>query len=63
MSRVVCGAHWQSDVNAGFLVGSAVAAQLHNSRELRELLRDAQAEVAALLTTLQIPAWKSEQQP
>ncbi|MDR2668761.1 MAG: phosphatase PAP2 family protein [Desulfovibrio sp.] len=48
MSRVVCGVHWQSDVDAGFLVGSAVAAQLHNSREFQELLRNAQAEVAAL---------------
>jgi acid phosphatase (class A) len=52
ISRVVCGVHWQSDVNAGFLVGSAVAAQLHNSREFRELLYNAQAEAAALQNTL-----------
>jgi acid phosphatase (class A) len=51
MSRVVCGVHWQSDVDAGFLVGSAVAAQLHNSREFQELLRNAQIEVAALRST------------
>jgi acid phosphatase (class A) len=48
MSRVVCGVHWQSDVEAGFLVGSAVAAHLHNSREFRELLQNAKAEAAAL---------------
>jgi acid phosphatase (class A) len=51
LSRVVCGVHWQSDVDAGFLVGGAVAAQLHNSGEFRDLLRNAQAEVAALQHT------------
>jgi acid phosphatase (class A) len=28
-SRVICGAHWQSDVNAGRLVGSAAVAKQH----------------------------------
>ena len=44
MSRVVCGVHWQSDVDAGFLVGSAVVAYLHNVPEFQRLLRLAKAE-------------------
>jgi hypothetical protein len=31
--RVITGYHWQSDVEAGRLVGSAVYARLHNSEE------------------------------
>lgn len=31
--RVITGYHWQSDVDAGRLVGSAVYARLHNSEE------------------------------
>lgn len=31
--RVITGYHWQSDVEAGRLVGSAVYARLHNSKE------------------------------
>ncbi|MDR2056073.1 MAG: phosphatase PAP2 family protein [Desulfovibrio sp.] len=48
MSRVVCGVHWQSDVDAGFLVGSAVVAYLHNVHEFQKLLQSAKAEVASL---------------
>jgi acid phosphatase (class A) len=44
MSRAICGAHWQSDVDAGFLVGSAVVAYLHNVPEFQRLLRLAKAE-------------------
>jgi acid phosphatase (class A) len=32
-SRVVCGVHWQSDVDAARLVGAAVYARLHGNRE------------------------------
>jgi acid phosphatase (class A) len=48
-SRVVCGVHWQSDVDAGRMVGAAVAAQLHNSPELHELFVKAEKELEALL--------------
>lgn len=46
-SRAVCGVHWQSDVDAGRLVGSAVVAQLHGNAEFNEQLALARAEVAA----------------
>ena len=46
-SRVVCGVHWQSDVNAGQLVASAVVAQLHANRDFEDQLALARKEVAA----------------
>jgi len=46
-SRVVCGVHWQSDVDAGRLVGSAVFAQLHANAEFNDQLALARKEVAA----------------
>jgi acid phosphatase (class A) len=46
-SRVVCGVHWQSDVNAGRLVASAVVAQLHANAEFEAQLGEARKEVAA----------------
>jgi membrane-associated phospholipid phosphatase len=30
-SRVICGYHWQSDVDAARIVGSAVVATLHTN--------------------------------
>jgi acid phosphatase (class A) len=46
-SRVVCGVHWQSDVNAGRLVAAAVVAQLHTNADFMAQLREAQKEVVA----------------
>lgn len=46
-SRVVCGVHWQSDVNAGRVVGAAVVAQLHTSPEFRAQFEAAQKELMA----------------
>lgn len=46
-SRVICGYHWQSDVNAGRLVGAAVVAQLHANPVFMSELVLAQQEVAA----------------
>jgi acid phosphatase (class A) len=43
-SRVICGVHWQSDVDAGRLVGAAVVAQLHNSAAFMALLAEAKKE-------------------
>ena len=43
-SRVIVGAHWQSDVNAGRVVGGACYARLHNSPEFMQQMADAQAE-------------------
>ena len=35
-SRVIVGAHWQSDVDAGRLAGSAAVLALHNNAEFLE---------------------------
>lgn len=45
-SRVICGFHWQSDVDAGRLVASATVAQLHNDDEFTALLAKAKGEIA-----------------
>lgn len=47
-SRVICGAHFQSDVDAGRLVGSAVVAQLHANKEFQKQLAKAKKEFAKL---------------
>jgi acid phosphatase (class A) len=46
-SRVVCGVHWQSDVNAGRLVAAAVVAQLHANPDFVAQLGEAKKEVVA----------------
>jgi acid phosphatase (class A) len=43
-SRVVCGVHWQSDVDAGRVLAGAVVAQLHNSPAFMALLAKAKEE-------------------
>ena len=45
-SRVVCGYHWQSDVDAGREVGAAVVARLHANETFRAQVALARAEVA-----------------
>lgn len=42
--RVYCGAHWQSDVDAGRLVGAAVFAELQDNTEYLEQLAAARQE-------------------
>jgi len=49
-SRVVCGAHWQSDVEAGRLMGAAVVAALHANAEFTEALSKAKKESETLNT-------------
>jgi len=46
-SRVVCGVHWQSDVDAGRLVASAVVAQLHTNADFNAQLGEAKKEYQA----------------
>ena len=45
-SRVICGVHWQSDVDAGRIMGAAVAARLHANPEFQSQLQAAAKEVA-----------------
>lgn len=47
-SRVICGYHWQSDVDAARVVGSAVVATLHTSPEFIAQLAKAKQEFAQL---------------
>jgi acid phosphatase (class A) len=44
-SRVICGVHWQSDVEAGRLVGAAAVARLHADPVFRAQLAAAKAEI------------------
>lgn len=47
-SRVICGYHWQSDVDAARVVASAVVATLHTKPAFQEQLAKAKAEFKAL---------------
>ena len=44
-SRVVCGVHWQSDVDAGRVVGAAAVARQHADATFQAQLRAAAAEI------------------
>jgi len=46
-SRVVCGVHWQSDVDMGRLVGAAAVARLQSDATFRAQSGRAKAEIAA----------------
>ncbi|WP_238475360.1 acid phosphatase [Sphingomonas cavernae] len=50
-SRVVCDAHWQSDVDAGRVIAAATVARLHGDAAFRADLDAARAEVAAARQT------------
>jgi acid phosphatase (class A) len=45
-SRAVCGVHWQSDVDAGRVIGSAAVARLHSNATFRAQLAAAAKEIA-----------------
>jgi len=47
-SRVICGAHWQSDVDAGRVVGAAAVAKLHTIAAFQRELSAAKEEIAKL---------------
>jgi acid phosphatase (class A) len=44
-SRVICGLHWQSDVDAGRIIGSAVVARQHADEEFRAAMQHAAKEL------------------
>jgi acid phosphatase (class A) len=44
-SRVICGVHWQSDVNAGRVMGAGVVARLHDDATFRADFEAARAEL------------------
>jgi len=46
-SRVVCNVHWLSDTEAGAMMGSTVAARLHDEPAFRADLEAARAEIAS----------------
>lgn len=48
-SRVICGVHYQSDVDAGRVVASAVVARLHADKEFMAQLEKAKKEFARLV--------------
>lgn len=47
-SRVIVGAHWQSDVDMGRIVSAAAVARLHADQGFSEQLTRAKAELASL---------------
>ena len=47
-SRVICGYHWQSDVDAARLISAAVVARLHAEPAFQEQLAKAKKEFAKL---------------
>ncbi|MBQ7690291.1 MAG: phosphatase PAP2 family protein [Muribaculaceae bacterium] len=54
-SRVIVGAHWQSDVDASRMIGSATYARLRTSPRFVEEMAAAQAEYARLTGTAAAP--------
>jgi acid phosphatase (class A) len=47
-SRVICGAHWQTDVDSGRLMGASVVAALHANSEFSNVLSEAKKEFSML---------------
>ncbi len=47
-SRVICGYHWQSDVDAGYIVAAGVVARLHADDGFAQQLAKAKEEFRAL---------------
>lgn len=47
-SRVIVGAHWQSDVNAGYVAAAAAYAKLQTSPRFMEQLAKARKEFEAI---------------
>ncbi|GAN63036.1 acid phosphatase precursor [Acetobacter indonesiensis NRIC 0313] len=54
-SRIVCGVHWESDVQSGYLVGAGEVAAMHGNPAFRADLDAARAELQALRNTAPKP--------
>lgn len=48
-NRVICGIHWQSDVDAGRFIASYLLSRLHADPKFRERLARARVEIQSLL--------------
>ena len=62
-SRIIVGAHWQSDVNAARLAAAAAYARLHTSERFLEQMRLARQEFrikAGLATIVEMKAYQKE---
>ena len=62
-SRVIVGAHWQSDVDAGRLAAAAAYSRMHTSERFLEQMRLARQEFrikAGLATIIEMKAYKKE---
>ncbi len=46
-SRIICGAHWPSDVQAGYIVGSSVFSALNANDQFRQLIVQAKKEISS----------------
>lgn len=44
-SRVICGAHWQSDVNAGRIIGAEVVSRMQTDKQYQQDFKKAKAEI------------------
>ena len=47
-SRLIVGAHWRSDVEAGRLMAGAIVARLHAHKEFLDQLEKAKKEFATI---------------
>jgi acid phosphatase (class A) len=55
-SRAICGAHWQSDIEAGRLIGAATVARLHADSVFKAQLEAARTEIAKARARGLVPA-------
>lgn len=58
-SRIVCGVHWESDVQEGYLVGAAEIATMHGDAAFRADMEAARAEMAQLKASGTAPDTKA----